>query len=347
MENPFATLGIAPGVLKGLSDEQIAGLVRAMYHALSAIHHPDKGGLAKDFQRISAAAEQLRSPSIFLDWKEQHLRPLKDQKRAVAMEAQAEASRRRATEQRLCDFWEAFAGIPSEKGLSVFHLPPTLFLVADVKDDLIRAQQMRDDGASAVARAHMRNFASQSQRRYERRTPSSKETEATDRTPIKQKMFHLRVDGEGRITRFSVERVWFSPSPEHPPADIPREWIWQPERNATRSNSYYWKRIGDGEELSSVRIVGFLDLKLLDRLNEERGSLVSPERILPWQCSARVDSEDYAQARKGYLPHLFRSVLPFLSPIGTSLTMLIGVEECDRDPHFLFLGYVVKILSFL
>ncbi|MDO8581255.1 MAG: hypothetical protein Q7S16_00060, partial [bacterium] len=268
------------------------------------------------------------------------------QMRVVTAQVQTEVAYRHATEERLCAFWESFAGISPKNGLSVFNLPPTLFLLADVADRIVRDSQRNDDQQATVTRTREVDMAHWRQGKYERkeRTPLP-ESDFPSVAP-KQHIFHLRIDGEGRLIRFPIERIWFSPTRERPPEDIPREWVWEASNKPTSSNSYYWKRSGEGEELPGIRIVGSLDLDLFDRIKKGRRPQVQYEFLLPWQHSTRIGPEDYAQAREGYPLHLFAPVLPFLSPVLMPYTLLIGIVGQAEESRFLLLGNIASILPF-
>ena len=73
--NPFHILGLRADALRGLNDQQLDEVVQSAHRALAKIHHPDKGGRADAFQKISWARQQVSLTSETLEhWKERFFR---------------------------------------------------------------------------------------------------------------------------------------------------------------------------------------------------------------------------------------------------------------------------------
>lgn len=84
-DNPFRVLGLDPSALRGLTDVQIARLVKGVYKALQGVHHPDVGGKLARSVAINKAYESLdpetRVPVVYEAAKQQFLKPGSAQRR--------------------------------------------------------------------------------------------------------------------------------------------------------------------------------------------------------------------------------------------------------------------------
>lgn len=76
--NPFETLGITPGALEGLTNDEVMQLAGDVFKSLSGIHDPAHGGLKRRYQAILEAWAALNDHETFLKMKEEHLKPEKD-----------------------------------------------------------------------------------------------------------------------------------------------------------------------------------------------------------------------------------------------------------------------------
>jgi hypothetical protein len=100
--NPFHILGLRAEALRGISDEQLDGVIQASYRALSCIHHPDKGGRPEAFRRLAWAQEQLVKDSTTWEyWKERFFQLRREQtaeltSRIDALQAALEQSQEQA-----------------------------------------------------------------------------------------------------------------------------------------------------------------------------------------------------------------------------------------------------------
>lgn len=71
--NPFVVLGLTPGAIAGLTDDQIKLLVKDVYVSQSAIHAPENGGLKRRCQAIQEAWIALNDHETFTKAKEAYL----------------------------------------------------------------------------------------------------------------------------------------------------------------------------------------------------------------------------------------------------------------------------------
>lgn len=84
--NPFETLGITPGALEGLSDEEVLLLAGDVFKSLSKIHDPARGGLKRKHQAIFEAWAAINDHETFLKVKEAHLRTRDEKLEALERE---------------------------------------------------------------------------------------------------------------------------------------------------------------------------------------------------------------------------------------------------------------------
>jgi len=77
--NPFVVLGLTPGAIEGLTDDQIMSLARDVYISQTALHAPENGGLKRRYQAIQEAWVALNDHDTFTKAKEAYLVPENEQ----------------------------------------------------------------------------------------------------------------------------------------------------------------------------------------------------------------------------------------------------------------------------
>ncbi len=321
-KNPFTTLGFVPSVFNGLTDEQILSLVKSQYRALSAIHHPDKGGKPECFKEVQDAMDKIDEDSEFQYWKNRFLRTRKD--RLVELE---KANHRLDTEasevqQSLIAFWQAFCtgralfyddwsfllGKSTKKkyiaGFSVFNPPPVSIIMIDSFEVLMNivAAKKRDTWLQADPGEH----------------------------------FELRISPEGVMTRQLLVKVHFDPQCD-PMPKVRKELI--ELRDAPTSRSYYWKAEGE-----PVALVGTLLGSLPKEYLTEK-KMREQDRQIAGLIPTDVRASDFKHVNYGYTLNEFEKFLRFIQPRVVNSAFVVSAEkESDNELRYKILGCVRKIL---
>lgn len=230
--NPFNVLGIAPIAVRGLTDEKIATLVKAMYRALSLIHHPDRGGKRSKFQSLQEAVEELdweANPEQFRYWREQLLRTPKQKLADAVREQSAAARRQQIAEDSLLDYARIAAGLEAapEGTTSIFRIGDVRLLISET---LVTRWVGRQNPGSPT----LGNYIS---------------------------CCELEVVG-GVITRYSLLKKTFNVSDGE--AMPPHDEAWG-RKGAKKGTRDVWIRKGKGDLLRDTRIVGAIPQALLNR----------------------------------------------------------------------------------
>lgn len=309
--NPFAVLGLAPAIFKGLSDSQIKLLVQSQYRTLSMIHHPDKGGKQEKFKAIAEAFEQLSGDDQFLYHKRAFLQKRRDRLQSQVEVSKSKAStllkRSRRFAESLNRFWLAFAKF--DDASSVFNLSGASLLLFESLRSIVRAKTM----------APIRGRVT---------------------VPETLSMCNIEIDNNGTITRQGIKRVKFDSRKKQPPSEVPKEWIFV--NDSQQWSSYYYAKVGGKEVMKGVRIIAALSRQLLGKRIYSGNNKFELDSLLP----GPISKDDYDLVSNGFEWSQIQRFAPFFSPDIKSYDELIGVKLDDKgNPRFLFLGSVRKMFA--
>lgn len=272
--NPFTQLGIANSAVRGLSDEQIYSVVKAMHRALALLHHPDRGGKPARFRALQEALEELdyeANPAQFQYWREQLLKsPRRQQADARSLQASAETQQRTA-EDCLARFWEALS--PSctapDGSLSIFRLPDRKIILSET---LVNTLIRRQNPASFV----LDKFDS----RYE-----------------------LELRG-GECRRFELQRRKFDRKKKESPPSFKRGWGY----DGKSGDPHVWERTGSKGALLPITIIGGIPPEAL--LAQPQGSRGLSPLLAGYQDAQR----DLPATRGGFDWDTFRPFAGLVEP---------------------------------
>lgn len=300
--NPFKVLGLAPSALKGLTDPQIDQLVQALFREQSRIHHTDLGGKKKAFQKFEEARsdlDQLRNGPSYQYWKAQYLKQRRDQGDDTEKLLTAGEQKRVEAESRLIDFWQALARCDQEESpVSIFNVQSARLLILDK----IRFAQLQ--------RLHPQKIT------------------------LPLYTFDLEIDQKGNLIKFPLDHVRFNANQTSPPPDIQKGWV---SRSASKGkHSYYFRRTGEKEALSDIRLIGTIPEKLRHDAGGDRAFF----RPLLEHESAELD---FAPEETGFGWDSFRAWAVHMSPYLQPLSVLIGMQSRPVK-RFFVLGQIREII---
>ncbi len=301
--NPFRILGLVPSVFDGLDESNVSAIVRSQYKTLSVIHHPDRGGDRKVFESIGWAEDQLdaeKDVARFRYWYDMYTKPRKDQ--IVALEATIQECEEKSSlvEANLVRFWTALALGRDCQDLTTFNITPTRFLANDLLRYQLDYRVVRDGrGKGPIPVSELMNVCDS---------------------------FEFEVDSSGHLTKALVEKEFFDPAATSPSA--PLGWFGQ-----NMKKHYYWKRSGDPQPVTGVRLLG--------TMRQRDGEFFGDRRVTGKSLiSGELSSSDFDRASGGYPIEYFRQYLPHVSPKIENNSWLIGARVGEEGLRFLLLGTV-------
>ncbi len=335
-KNPFITLGFAPAIFSGLSDEDIRSLVGAQYRALVSLFHPDRrGGKTEQFKEIQEAMDGLKEDHEFDFWKRMFLRKRKDQVLELEREKAEATAMMNAFQAGLTSFWVSYCkgrkvfryqrlvekAVKTKKrvsGFSIFNPPAMSLLMMDRFDALVRADFLGKKRKSALGGVKQKKLSS-----------------AADWNTIVNSS-ELRILPKGGIVKQSVVKTFFDAREKWRPP-VNREWV--ALNSAIPTKSYYWKPQGEPVKLQG-RLLGSMPSRSYTAtgVSVRSGEI---EKLISADSPART--VDLLQ--RGYTLYEFEPYLRFIQPIVRDCHFLIMAEGSDADSlRFKILGYPFKIV---
>ena len=327
-KNPFAVLGFAPSIFKGLQDAEILELAGSQFRALSKIFHPDMNpgeeGSAGRFGEIQEAYYALKEGAQFDFWKTLFLKGRKNQAQELEKAAQAAKAEAEELDECLCGFWVSFFNrgesvsfreetrtgssfVDDVRAFSAFDPPQVTLLMFDDANKALQSQAAHDRGHRAVTRA--------------RENPS----------------FQVRILPGGVLEQTDFERVQFDPQKEDMPK-VRKELI--ELRNSPTSRSYYWRAKGKPRILEGERIAG--SLKSAIEVSGAPFAITSiPEALIP----SGVTAKNFVELKQGYSVADFRQHFRFLRPFVEIHRQAVVFIKKDKELRLRLLGNVRRILA--
>lgn len=134
-KNPFEVLGIAPQLVRTLSDEQMSQVIKSQYRTLQQIFHPDKQkGSEEKSKELNQSYEQIGPDSpreVYQAFKTQFVKRAPVSKKSSALEEELLKASERETQfsNSLLNYLASFSGIENAK--TVFNAAPCTLNMID------------------------------------------------------------------------------------------------------------------------------------------------------------------------------------------------------------------------
>ncbi len=134
-KNPFEVLGFTPDIIRNLSDEDVAVLVKSQYRTLQQIYHPDRpGGDEERSREINLAYELLdsqRNPQSYIAFKELFLRQTPIRKKLSELEEVVTEEKNRRERLFYKFIWYIRNFFDFEGEMTVFNIAPARLQMYD------------------------------------------------------------------------------------------------------------------------------------------------------------------------------------------------------------------------